>query len=132
LGVRLLSRLLIANSRPAHDTFCKECINESGSMKLLPKTYFSSSSTTSPTGEHSNTIIPGKPGARELLEGASGIVKTESETQDPESGISNLRSSQIAVASLSGFRDNQMSHESRNVGEWILCIYFLMTLRKEP
>ena len=66
------------------------------------------------------------------MEGASGIVKTESETQDPESGISNLRSSQIAVASLSGFRDNQISHWSRNVGELILYRCFLMTLRKEP
>jgi hypothetical protein len=102
-----------------------------GNIKLL-QTYLSSSSTTSPTGVHSNTIIPGKPGVLEPLEGDSGIAKTDSETQDPDSGISNLRSSQMAVASLSGFKDSQMFHGSRNVEWLIFCTCFLMTLRKDP
>lgn len=108
------------SSRPAHDTFYKEGVSEGDNQPL--KMYFSSSSTTSPTGVHSNTIIPGKPGGRGLLDGVNGIVKTESETQLPESGISNFRSSQIAVASLSGFRDSQISQGSRNVDELVFCI----------
>ena len=81
---------------------------------------------------HSKTINPGKPGGLRALEDDSGIVKIDSETQDPEFGILNLRSSQMAVASLSGFRDNHISHGSCDVAGLTPCIWFLMTLSKDP
>jgi len=91
--------------------------------------YYFSSSSASFWGVHSNKIIPGYPG---FLEVDNGIEKIFSETQSPEFGISNLRSSQIAVASLSGFKDNQISHGSASVDGLTSCMCFLITLRKEP
>lgn len=71
--------------------------------------YFLSISSGTPSiGVHSNTSIPGYPGSLESLLGERGIEKIASDTHSPESGTLNLRSIQIAVASLSGLTDNHI------------------------
>ena len=72
------------------------------------QSYLSISSRTPSIGVHSNISIPGYPGSFEALLGERGIEKIASDTHSPESGTLNLRSIQIAVASLSGFTDNHI------------------------
>jgi len=72
------------------------------------KTNLSRSSVTPSSGVHSNIMTPGKPSEEEALLRDSGIEKTVSDSHQPDAGTSNLRSNQMAVASLSGFIDSHI------------------------
>jgi hypothetical protein len=99
---------------------------------FLKKTYFSRSSVISPNGLHSNTIKPGYP----LVDGPAteetGMEKTDSEAHDPEAGTSNLRSSHMAVASLSGFIESQICQGSFSVDGLRVLTCLRMTSRNDP
>lgn len=72
-------------------------------------THRSKSSSTPSSGVHSNMMTPGYPSA--VIGGldATGIENTVSVSHcPPEPGTSNLHSSQMAVASLSGLRDSHI------------------------
>jgi len=66
-------------------------------------THFSISSSKPCSGEHSNTTNPGE---RESAPGASGMENTFSDVHVPLSGMSNFRSTQMAVPSFSGFSES--------------------------
>lgn len=75
------------------------------------QTDFSISSSKPSKGVRSNTMSPGEPGDGGLrLLGTMGIENTFSDAHSPESGTSNLCSSQIAVPSFSAFVDSQTRH----------------------
>jgi len=99
-------------------------------MSETETAHFSRSSVISPKGVHSNTIRPGYPPGP--LADDNGIENTVSFDQVPEMGTSNLRSNQIAVASLSGFIESQMFQGIFNAEEFSDLICFLMTCKNDP
>jgi len=94
--------------------------------------YFSRSSETSPRGVHSKMISPGYAAVVELREVDRGMENADSVTHEPECGMSNLRSIQMAVASLSGFRESQISQGRLRVDELTLLTWARITCRKDP
>lgn len=125
----------IENSHPKFDISCKKKKRSVSTTfrKISPeKTYLSRSSVISPNGLHSNTIKPGYPPVEGPASEEIGMEKTDSEAHDPEAGTSNLRSSHMAVASLSGFNESQICQGSFSVDGLRVPTCLRMTSRNDP
>src|SRR5882762_983732 len=88
------------------------------------------SSVTPSSGVHSNTMRPGETGG-EAPPDARGIENMFSVYHRPEAGTSNLRSSQIAVASVSGFIESHIC-QPRGCTFEVRLTCLLILWRKDP